>query len=132
VPSFPSGRFVKVRAVRVNKNGTIDILRSPNPAPRKRKNARSPSNGYVVYPSGDQVFSSAKAKAIAKRQSKQDGRTRVEHVDSGRVVARFEYGQKVSNPAKKRANSKRKLKVGSRAWVEKMARARKRAARKRR
>lgn len=40
---FPTGRFVKVHSVRVNKNGTIDIVRSGtkrNPAKKKRKPAK--------------------------------------------------------------------------------------------
>lgn len=40
---IPTGRFVKVHSIRVNKNGTIDVVRSGtkrNPAKKKRKAKR--------------------------------------------------------------------------------------------
>ncbi len=38
--SFPTGRFVKVHSVRVNRNGTIDILRAGTPKAAKKKRAK--------------------------------------------------------------------------------------------
>ena len=34
-PAFPVGKFVKVDAVKLNRNGTIDIMRSKSKRPRR-------------------------------------------------------------------------------------------------
>lgn len=58
----------------------------------------NPSNGYVVYPSSTGYMSLAQAKAAAKRDSKEyREKTRVENVDTEKVVARYENGREVAS-----------------------------------
>lgn len=95
--------------VRVNKKGEVQIGVNPSKVKNGRvaknvkrveathtpRTKRNPRNGYVVYPDSIGKFKLADANREAKRESIDYGKARVESVDTGKTVARWENGRKV-------------------------------------
>lgn len=166
---FPAGKWLtvtghsRVKAVKVNRNGTVDakVLDKParNTKPKKKRKAkaktkrpRKATNKKRTTKAVRRVPKKRKGKrAVRKATNKKRpaGSVRyarklfknlraaslfqAEHGGTIRTVgSRYEVVYPTMKKNKKRApKKKRPLKMGSKAWVKKMARARARAARRR-
>lgn len=60
-------------------------------------------NGYVVYPSNRGAMTLKRARQIAKQDARDDGESRIENVDTQKIVARYrrEGNRIVSNPGRR-------------------------------